>query len=61
MWGKKAKLYYMGTDSFTIHMETEDNYTDIAKYVETRFNASNYELDRPLPRQKYKSNLIHER
>ena len=29
-------------------MKTEDIYLDIAKYVETRFYNSNYELERPL-------------
>ena len=30
----------------------EDNNVDIAKNVETRFNISNYVLDRPLPKGK---------
>ena len=44
-YGEKAKLYYMDTDSF---MKTDDIYKDIAEDVETRFDTSNYELDRPL-------------
>ena len=32
----------------------DDIYKDIAKDVETRFDTSNYELDRPLPKGKYK-------
>ena len=27
------------------YVKTEKNYSDIAKYVETRFDTSNYELD----------------
>ena len=30
----------------------EDIYVDIAKNVEKRFDTSNYELERPLPRGK---------
>ena len=38
----------MDTDSSIVYIKTEDIYSDIAKYVETRFGTSNYELDRPL-------------
>ena len=37
----------METDSFLVHIKTDDVYKDIAKDVETRFDTSNYELDRP--------------
>ena len=49
-YGAKAKLYYMYTDCFIVHVKTENIYLDIAKDVETRFDTSNYELDRPLPK-----------
>ena len=42
----------MDTDSFTIYMKIEDTYVDIVKDFKTRFDTSNYELDRPLPRGK---------
>ena len=42
----------MDTDSFILHIKTDDVYTDIAKDVETRFDTSNYELDRPYPKGK---------
>ena len=46
----KAKLCYMDTDSFVIHIKTEDFYEDIANDVEKWFDTSNYENDkRPLP------------
>ena len=42
-YGKKAKLCYMDSDSFIIHIKTEDFYKDIADDVEKRFDTSNYE------------------
>ena len=45
---------YMDTDSFIVLRKTEVIYVDIAKDVETRFETSNYELDRALPRIKNK-------
>ena len=47
-----VKLCYMDTDSFIMHIKTEDFYKDIANDVEKRFDASNY--DRPLPTGKNK-------
>ena len=51
---EKAKLCYMDTDSFTVYIKTDDIYKDIVEDVETRFDTSNYELDRPLPKGKNK-------
>ena len=39
----------MDTNIFIVYIKTVDIYSDIAKDVETRFDTSNYELDRPLP------------
>ena len=36
-------------------MKTEDIYSDIAKCVKTRFDTSNYELNRRLPKGKNKN------
>ena len=44
----------MNTGSFIVYMKTEDIYSVNAKYVKTRFDTSNYELDRPLPKVKNK-------
>ena len=44
----------MDTDSFIMHIKTEDFYTDIANDVEKRFDTSNYEVNRPLPTGKNK-------
>ena len=49
-----AELCYMDTESFIIHIETEDVYEDIADDVEKRFHTSHYEVNRPLPTRKNK-------
>ena len=46
----KAKLCYMDTDSFIIHIKTKDFYKDIAYDFEKVFDILNYKVDRPLPR-----------
>ena len=42
----------MDTESFIVCIKTDDIYKDIAEDVETRFDYSNYELERPLPKGK---------
>ena len=49
-----AKLCYMDTDTFIINIKTEDFFEDIANDVEKRFDTSNYEVNRPLPKGKNK-------
>ena len=56
-YGKKAKLCYLGTDSFIVYIKTDNIYRNIADDVETRFVISNYELEcnsieRPLRKGK---------
>ena len=41
----RAKLCYMDTESFVIHIKTEDFYEDIADDVEKWFDTSNYSKD----------------
>ena len=53
-YGGNVKLCYMDTDSFIMHIKTEDFYKDIADDVEKRFDTSNYEVNRPLPTGKNK-------
>ena len=53
-YGENAKLYYMDTDSFTVHVKTDDIYKYIAEDVETRFETLNFEIDRPLLKGKNK-------
>ena len=47
-YGDNVKLCYMDTDSFIMHIKTEDSYKDIANHVEKRSDTSNYEVNRPL-------------
>ena len=53
-YGANVILCYMDADSFIMHIKTEDFYKDIANDVEKRFDTSNYEVNRPLPRGKMK-------
>ena len=47
----KAKLCYMDTDSFAIHIFTEDIFEDIANDVERCFDTSNYNKNDKRPLQ----------
>ena len=49
-----AKLCYMDTDSLIINIKTEDFYEDIPNDVEKRFDTSNNDVNRPLPKGKNK-------
>ena len=42
----------MHADSFIVYIKTEDIYVDNGEDTETRFDTSNYELERALPRGK---------
>ena len=44
----------MDTSSFMVYIKTDDICKDIAQDVESRFDTSNYELDRQLPKIKNK-------
>ena len=50
-YGDNARLCYVDTDSFIIHIETEDFYKDISNDVERWFDTSTYDKNdkRPLP------------
>ena len=52
----KAKLCYVDTDSFIIHIKAEDFYEDIANDFEKLFDTSKYDRDdkKPLPKGKNK-------
>ena len=43
----------MDTESFIVNVKTDYIYKEIAENVETRFDTSNVELERPLPKGKY--------
>ena len=55
-YGDRAKLCYTDTDSFIIHIITEDFFEDISNDVEAWYDASNYDENnkRPLPIGKNK-------
>ena len=53
-YGENAKLCYMDTGSFIVHVKTEDIYKDNAEDAETRFDTSNFELDRHCLKEKIK-------
>ena len=53
-YNNDVKLCYMDTDSFAMHIRTNDFYKDIASDVENRFDTANYEVNRPLPTGKNK-------
>ena len=44
----------MDTDNFIVHVKTDDIYKYITEDVETRFDASNFETGKPLPKGKNK-------
>ena len=49
-----VKLCYMDTDSFIMNIKANDFYEHIASDVENRFDTSNYEVKRPLPKGRNK-------
>ena len=46
-YGEKAKLCYMDIDSFLVSIKTDD-IADVGEDIETRFDTSNYRLNKPL-------------
>ena len=58
-YGENAKLCYINTNSFIVHVNAKYIYKDIAEDVETRFDTSNYELERPLPKRKKSIGLMN--
>ena len=53
-YSEKAKFCYMDTGSFIVYIKANDFYKDITEDVESRYDSSNYESDRPLPKGKNK-------
>ena len=45
----------MNTDSFIVHLKTDDIYKDSVENVKKGFDTSNYELVRPLAKGKNKN------
>ena len=55
VYQSNAKLYYMDTDNFIIHIKTEELYENIAGDVEKRFDKSKSKFHRPLPKEIMKT------
>ena len=55
----KAKLCYTDTNSFIIHIKTEDFYKDIADDVEKWFDTSNYDENNERPLQICKNEKVN--
>ena len=53
-YGEITKLCYMDANSFIVYIKADDTYNNIGKDVETRFDTSNYELNRPWAKGKNK-------
>ena len=51
-YNDEANLCYMDTESFIVHIKTEDIYKYISEDVETRFDTSNCNVNGPLPMGK---------
>ena len=49
-----GKLCYMDTDSCIINIKTEYFYENIANDIEKIFDTLNYQVNRPLPKEKNK-------
>ena len=53
-YNDNVRLCYMDKDSFIMNVKTNDFYKYISDDVDNRFDASNYEVKRPLPIGKNK-------
>ena len=56
-YGENTKRCCMDTDSFIVHVKTDNIYKTVAEDVETRFDTSNFELDRAVPKGKKKDDI----
>ena len=56
-YGENTKRCCMDTDSFIVHVKTDNIYKTVAEDVETRFDTSNFELDRAVPKEKKKDDI----
>ena len=52
---RQAKICYADTNSLVLHVKSQDDYADLAKYVERRFDISIFEVDRSLPKRNNKN------
>ena len=54
-----VKLCYMDTGSFIVYIVYIVSFIDIVEDLKTRFDTSDYELDRLLPKGKNKNVIGH--
>ena len=59
-YGENAKLCYMDSDSFIVHVKTR-YFIDIAEDVEIRFDTSNFELDHSLQKRMVRKHYYNSR
>ena len=50
--GGNAQLCYTDTDSFIVHVKTDDIYKYIAEDIEKRFDTTNFQIDKLLSKGK---------
>ena len=48
----------MNTDGFIVNVKTDGIYRVIAEEIKIRFDTSNYELERPLPKGENKKDIV---
>ena len=53
-YSENAKLCYMDTDGFIVHVKTDEIYKNLSEHDETRFDTSDFEIDRLLTKRKNK-------
>ena len=51
-YGGNARLCYTDSESFIVHVKSEDVHADLGGDGDTRFDESNYEFQRLLPKTK---------
>ena len=56
-YGDRVKLYYKVTDTFKVHIKSEDAYVDFIGDAERKFDTSNYEFVIPLPTEINKKEI----
>ena len=61
IYDENANLCYVDAESFIVHVTTDDSYKNISVDVETRPDTSNFEIDKPLLKGKFKSCWINEK
>ena len=54
-YSENAKLCYLDTDNFIVHVKTDDTFKDIGEDVKKRFDTSKYEIEKLLPKGKNKN------